>query len=161
MDGRQQEQEQYDRSRMNANWWAPEGATSGQGGANAPILEPRMSQLPMNLVRDDPRDNMTLDTASQSRATTDSVWSFESTRDIHEFIREYNGRRYNAQNSPYFLPAGELSLSSLPFWLDCPPRPLVQMNSSTAACGYPKPRPLAPIPYNIPCSVTSNTFAIV
>jgi hypothetical protein len=110
----QQEQGQYDRSRMDADWWAPERPPSSQDGFNAPIFEPRVSQEPMNLARDDPRDDMTLDTASQSRATTDSVWSFESMRDIHEFIREYNGRRYNAQSSTYFLPAGQ---SSSPFFL--------------------------------------------
>ena len=49
---------------------------------------------------------MTVDTTSDSKATTDSVWSFESMRDIHEFIREFNGRHYNAQNTTYFLPAG-------------------------------------------------------
>jgi hypothetical protein len=111
MPERQDEQEQYDRSGMDGNWWAPESSRSRQDRFRAPVFEPRVSQLPMNLVRDDPGDNMTLDTASQSRATTDSVWSFESMRDIHEFIREFNGRRYNAQNSTYLFPAGEPSFS--------------------------------------------------
>jgi len=61
----------------------------------------------MNLAGDDPDDGMTLDTASSSRGPANSVWSFQSMRDIHEFIREVNGRRYNAQNTTYFLPAGE------------------------------------------------------
>lgn len=73
-----------------------------------------MSQCAMNLAGDDPSDRMTLDSASNSRATTtDSVWSFESMRDIHEFIREFNGRRYNAQNTTYFLPAGQSLAHSL------------------------------------------------
>lgn len=63
----------------------------------------------MNLAHDDPGDGMSLETASTSKTTTASVWSFESMRDIHEFIREVNGRRYNAQNTTYFLPAGESS----------------------------------------------------
>ena len=72
-----------------------------------------MSQLPMNLVRDDTGDGMTIDATSNSVSTADSVWSFESMRDIHEFIREFNGRRYNAQNSTYFLPAGQSDSRSL------------------------------------------------
>ena len=69
--------------------------------------EPRMSQLPMNLVRDNQGDGRTIDAMSNSVSTSDSVFSFESMRDIHEFIREYNGRSYNAQNPTYFLPAGQ------------------------------------------------------
>jgi hypothetical protein len=105
-----QQQQQHDRSQMNANWWAPERQRSPTppDGVDVPSFVPRVSQAPMNLARDDSRDGMTLDTASNSKATTDSVWSFESMRDIHEFIREVNGRRYNAKNTTYFLPAGEL-----------------------------------------------------
>ena len=75
--------------------------------------EPRMSQLPMNLVRDDPGDGRTIDAMSNSVTTSDSVRSFDSMRDTHEFIREYNGRSYNAQNSTYFLPAGQSKSGSL------------------------------------------------
>ena len=83
-----------------------------------PIFEPRVSQLPMNF----PQEDASVETASTSSAsaststsatTTDSVWSFESTRDIHEFLREVNGRRYNAQNTMYFLPAGQSVFQSI------------------------------------------------
>ena len=110
----QQQEQQHVNSRTDANLWESVLQQHQQqqqqlmsSSLNPPIFEPRMSQLPMNLARDDPEDGMTVDTASNSRATTDSVWSFESMRDIHEFIREYNGRRYNAQNTTYFLPAGQ------------------------------------------------------
>jgi hypothetical protein len=78
-------------------------------GPIAPISVPRVSQGPMNLERDDPGDAMTLDTASSSKDTADSLLSFDSMRDLHDFIREVNGRQYNARNTTYFLPAGELN----------------------------------------------------
>jgi hypothetical protein len=67
-------------------------------GLDAPISESHMSQAPMNL---------TDDAESNSRAS-------ESTKDTHEYIREVNGRHYNAQNTTYFLPAGESSNHILP-----------------------------------------------
>lgn len=66
----------------------------------------------MNLALDDPGDAMTIDIAPSSRSTTDSVWSFQSMRDMHEFLREFHGRRYNAQNTTYFLPAGQSEFES-------------------------------------------------
>jgi len=84
-------------------------------------------------------------------------------RDTHEFIREVNGRQYNAQSSIYFLPAGEssnslsysgppsysqlswmcdrplhaswLRISFLPTTNDLSPLSLVQIKSSMVACG--------------------------
>ena len=73
---------------------------------NRPYYEPRMLQSPLNLALDDSGDGMSIDATSDSSSTADSLWSFESTRDMHEFIREVNGRSYNAQNTTYFLPAG-------------------------------------------------------
>jgi hypothetical protein len=35
--------------------------------------------------------------------------SCEPMGDTHEYIREVGGRQYNAQNTMYFLPAGESS----------------------------------------------------
>ncbi len=78
-------------------------------GPEVPIVEPRTSQAPMAATQDEQRDSMGNDTVSNSRATTDPVWSCESTRDAHEFIRKVNGRQFQAQNSVYFLPAGESS----------------------------------------------------
>ena len=72
-----------------------------------------MSQLPMNLACDDSGDDRTIDGASSTGSTADSVRSFESMRDIHELIREFNGRCYNAQNHMYFLPAGQSESESL------------------------------------------------
>lgn len=83
------------------------------GDPNPPYHLPRMSQLPMNLVRDISGDGKTIDGASNNGSTADSVRSFESMRDIHEFIREFNGRCYNAQNPIYFLPAGQSESESL------------------------------------------------
>lgn len=77
--------------------------------SEVPIVEPHMSQAPMASAQYDQRDGMSIDTVSNSRATTDPVWSCESTRDAHEFIRKVNGRQFNAQSSVYFLPAGEFS----------------------------------------------------
>jgi len=111
----QQQQQQNAHSNINASWSAQPHQLPQPLPAplNPPVFEPLLSQLPMNLARDDPGDGMTIDTASDCKATTDSVWSFESVRDIHEFIREFNGRHYNAQNTTYFLPAGQ-SLSIFP-----------------------------------------------
>jgi hypothetical protein len=138
----QQQQPYHDRSEINAGWWAPERRRSPTPpppeSLNPPILEPRISQLPMNLARDDSVDGMTLETASTGRTTTNSVWSYQSMRDIHEFIREVDGRRYNAKNTTYFMPAGQ---SSRPLFRpsSLPPLPLVQTISSTVACGSPIP----------------------
>jgi hypothetical protein len=108
--------QEYDQSKMKMDADSPERERSPTppDPLSVPVLAPRMSQVPMNLTHDDPTDGMTLDTASNSRSTTDSVWSFESMRDIHEFIREVGGRRYNAQNPTYFLPAGESPKTGLP-----------------------------------------------
>ena len=142
------------------------------GDLNSPYHLPRMSQLPMNLVRDTPGDGRTIDGSSNTGSTADSVRSFESMRDIHEFIREFNGRTYNAQNPIYFLPAGQSESESLILQCYFPspsafprriyhsrPLPLVQIKPSTAGCTYPIP--LASL-YSVhdTCSVTSNIFAI-
>ena len=145
------QQQQHDRGKMNADWGAPEQQRSPtpSDGLNASVFQPQMSQASMNLARDDPGDGMTLDTTSISRATTDSVCSFQSMRDIHKFIREVDGRRYNVQNTIYSLPAGELPSSpphqhgySDPLLHTQSPdqsfttSSLLQMKSSTVACGY-------------------------
>ena len=96
-----------------ATSWIRSRQQPGSDDPGPPYHEPRISQLPMNLVRDLQGDGMTIDATSNSASTTDSVWSFESMRDIREFIREFNGRYYNAQNSTYFLPAGQSEPGSL------------------------------------------------
>ena len=97
----------HDIGDIDATSWTGTRQQPGSNDLGPPYNVPRMSQLPMNLVRDDRGDGRTIDAMSNSVTTSDSVWSFESMRDIHEFIREYNGRSYNAQNSTYFLPAGQ------------------------------------------------------
>ena len=90
--------------------WAPGRHLSSDPSEGPDInVEPRMSQAPMAPAWDDQPDDMGSDTVSNSRATTDSVWTCESIRGAHESIREVNGRQYNAQNTVYSLPAGESS----------------------------------------------------
>ena len=107
-----QQQQHDDRGDIDATSWT---RTDQQPHPHVldPYHEPRFSQLPMNLVRDDPGDGRSIDATSNTVSTSDSVWSFESMRDIHNFIREYNGRSYNSQNSTYFLPAGQSESGSL------------------------------------------------
>jgi len=85
---------------------------SDVGHLDPPYYEPRVLQPPLNLASDDSGDAATIDATSNSSSTADSVCSFESTRDIHEFIREFNGRSYNALNTVYFLPAGQSEFES-------------------------------------------------
>ena len=107
-----QPQQRHDIGDIDATSWT--GTRQQRSNDLGPLYhEPRMSQLPMNLVRDNPGDGRTIDAMSNSVSTSDSVWSFDSMRNIHEFIREYNGRSYNAQNSVYFLPAGQSESRSL------------------------------------------------
>jgi len=170
-----QQQQRHECSNINASSW-PRTRSHSQtcsDDLNPLYYEPRMFQLPMNFDRDDPGDGMTIDITSNRGSTSDSIWSFVSERDINEFIREFNGRRYNTQNTTYFLPAGQ-SESQLPILQPClspspgafsqesphsRPLPFVQIKSSTAACAYPNPC-FPSIPYITPRSVTSNIFAI-
>ena len=77
------------------------------GGLDVHISEPRISQAHMNPARDDQRDSIDNETVSDSRTTTNASQFCESTGNTHQFIREVNGRYYNAQNTLYFIPAGE------------------------------------------------------
>lgn len=78
------------------------------GGLDVLISEPRISQAHLNPARDDQRDSTGIETVSNSSATTNAARFDESIRNTHQFTREVNGRYYNAQNTLYFLPAGEL-----------------------------------------------------
>lgn len=140
-----------------------------------------MSQAPNLAPSDDPRDSATGDTTPTDKPATDPAWFFESTRDTHKFIREVNGRQFNAQNTTYFLPAGESSdlqaplssLSSQSSWMGQPSAYLsaeslvsgpiidplfMQIKSSMSACGYFEPCCIASVHDDI--SVASNTFVI-
>ena len=62
----------------------------------------------MNAARDNQRHNMDInETVSNSRAATNTARFGELTGNTHQFIREVNGRYFNAQNTLYFLPSGE------------------------------------------------------
>jgi len=118
------------------------------GDLEPPYHEPRISQRAMNLARDESGDGRTIGALSYTESTAYSVRSFESMRDIHEFIREFNGRSYNAQNYIYFLPAGQFKSESLilqrylsPSTSHSRPFPLMQIKLSTAACACPIPLP--------------------
>ena len=103
----------HDIGNIDATSWTGARQQPRSTDLDLPYHEPRMSQLPMNLVRDGRGDGRTIDAMSNSVCTSDSVFSFDSIRDTHEFIREFNGRSYNAQNSTYFLPAGQSESGSL------------------------------------------------
>jgi hypothetical protein len=65
-----------------------------------------MSQAPVMPGGADLEDRMLIDPAPTGNVTEDST-----PRDLDKFRREVNGRLYNAQNTTYFLPAGESQLS--------------------------------------------------
>ena len=79
-----------------------------------------MSQPPIHDPSGDPSDGVAINPAPTDGPTTDPAWFFESTRDTHKFIREVNGRQFNAQNTTYFLPAGESSDLPAPLSDVCP-----------------------------------------
>ena len=66
--------------------------------------------------------------APNNGSTADTVRSVESAREVQEFIREFNGRGYNAQNTMYFLPAGQSESESLILqrYLSHPPVPFLE-----------------------------------
>ena len=79
----------------------------GQQQVQRPYYEPRVDQAPLNLESASTIGdsiNMSCDTRT---GIEESVLSYESTRDIGHFVREINGRRFNAQNTTYILPSGE------------------------------------------------------
>jgi hypothetical protein len=163
----QQQQQPHDYDNINAIDYTRTQQPSAV--LDPPYHEPRMSQLPMNLARDDPGDGMTVGGASNTRSTIDSVVSFDSMRDVHEFIREVNGRRYNAQNTTYFLPAGQSSPSFYTplFFPIHSPNPNTFSISDTypdqieySRLCVPSPPCLSSIPHVIPRLVTSNISAI-
>lgn len=146
---------------------------------NPPYYEPRMLQAPLNVARDDSGDAMTIDATSNSGSTADSVCSFESTRDIREFIREFNGRSYNAQNTVYFLPAGQSEFEpfilrpcvcSLIFPPHAFPRRVFHSRPSPPCTDkveysrlyvpYVTPFAFFSVPYIVARSATSNIYAI-
>lgn len=80
--------------------------TTPSDGRNPPIFKLFMSQTSIHDASDDPRDGVTVNAAPTDKPATDPAWFVESMRGTR-YIREVNGRQYNAQNTTYFLPAGE------------------------------------------------------
>lgn len=57
-----------------------------------------------SIINTDSGDGTTCDSGAES------TYSYQSVRDIANFIRELNGRKFNSQNQTYMLPAGQSSL---------------------------------------------------
>ena len=72
--------------------------------------QPRVDQAPLNLESASTIGDSVDMSCDTQTSVVDSLWSYDSTRDIGQYVREVNGRRFNAQNSTYILPSGELSL---------------------------------------------------
>lgn len=68
----------------------------------------RFNQPPLNFST----DGSTIDDliSCDTRSSHGSVFSYRSDRDINNFIREVNGRRFNNHNITYFLPSGTSSV---------------------------------------------------
>ena len=72
--------------------------------------QPKVDQPPLNLESASTIGD-SVDMSCETRTSVvDSLWSYDSTRDIGQYVREVNGRRFNAQNSTYILPSGALCL---------------------------------------------------
>lgn len=62
------------------------------------------------LYRDDSESDMDTDvTSNNSRAP--SIFSYDSSRDAREMLKEENGRTFNNQSDTYYLPAGQIYAS--------------------------------------------------
>jgi len=161
---RQRQRQHYDYNGINVTECTRTRQPTHSDVLDPPYNAPRMSQPPMNLARDDSGDDMSIGGDSNSRSTIDSVLSFDSMRDVHEFIREVNGRRYNTQNTTYFLPAGQSEFECLVLQ-PCVSNPLTPSSPFADQTEYSRlcvsnPGCLSSIPHVIPRSVTSNIFAI-
>lgn len=86
-----------------------------EGASGLAYHQVRMSQGPLNsssdgsiITADDliGCDLISCDTRSRSSHGGGSIFSYRSDRDVHNFIREVNGRRFNNHNITYFLPSG-------------------------------------------------------
>lgn len=49
-------------------------------------------------------------TLNGDQSTNESTFSFRSTRDISQFVKEENGRTFNTLNETYWLPTGTFPL---------------------------------------------------
>lgn len=76
--------------------------TTTQATSSHPAL---YDQMPKNYTPSE-AGRSTNDGAASDAA---SVYSYESTRDLKHFLREMQGRTFNAQNEVYLLPSGQSS----------------------------------------------------
>src|SRR5258706_854763 len=83
---------------------------SGQQQTQRSYYQPRVDQAPLNLESASTIGNSVDMSCDTRTSVVDSHWSYDSTRDIGQYVREVNGRRFNAQNSTYLLPSGGLCL---------------------------------------------------
>lgn len=83
---------------------------TGQQQTQRAYYEPRVDQAPLNLDSASTIGDSVDMSCDTQTSIVDSLWSYESTRDVGQYVREVNGRRFNAQNSTYILPSGELCL---------------------------------------------------
>ena len=75
-----------------------------------PYYQPKVDQAPLNLESASTIGDSVDMSCGTETDIGESVLSYDSTRDIGHFVREVNGRRFNAQNTTYMLPSGELWL---------------------------------------------------
>lgn len=68
---------------------------------------PLSSHRVLDLDDDDASEMDTDLTSNNSRAP--SIFSYDSSRDAREMLKEENGRVFNNQSDTYYLPAGEES----------------------------------------------------
>lgn len=71
-----------------------------------PYYQPKVDQAPLNLESASTIGDSTDMSCDTQTGTANSFGSYDSTRDIGQYVREVNGRRFNAQNSTYILPSG-------------------------------------------------------
>ena len=80
----------------------------GQQQGQRPYYQPIVDQAPLNLESASTIGDSTDMSCDTQTGIAESVLSYASTRDIGQFVREVNGRRFNTQNTTYILPSGEL-----------------------------------------------------
>lgn len=91
-----------------SNYASVSPSGSGQSQPQPPYYLPKVDQAPLNLESASTIGDSIDMSCDMQTGIADSVWSYDSTRDIGQYVREVNGRRFNAQNSTYILPSGAL-----------------------------------------------------
>lgn len=79
----------------------------GQQQTQRPYYQPKVDQAPLNLESASTVGESIDMSCNTQTSIANSVWPLDSSRDIGQYVREVNGRRFNAQNTTYILPSGE------------------------------------------------------